>query len=720
MVMQILNFSLPLSNPVLIFSVILFVILAAPILLNRLRIPHLIGLIIAGAIIGPHGLHLLERDSSIILFGTVGLLYIMFLAGVEIDLLGFKKNTKKGLVFGIYTFLVPMVLGTLAGLYVLNFSVASSVLLASMFASHTLVTYPIIRNFGVVKNRAVSIGIGGTVVTDTLALLVLAVIVAISVGAYSNAFWVRFGLSTLAFGAIVIFIFPWLTHRFLKKYTTSVSQYIFVLALVFLGSFLAQAAGLEAMLGAFFVGLAINRYIPNTSALMNRIEFVGNALFIPFFLIGVGMLVDITSFIRDEETIKVSIVMTVIALSAKFIAAWLAQKTFKLSVDERQILFGLSNSQAAATLAAVLIGFNIVLGYTPDGEPIRLLNESVLNGSILMILITCTISSFATQKAAYNIAMKDSADTPAEENGSQMRILLPLSNPDTVNNLVELSVALKPKHKSADFYGLHVIDSPKIDPEKEKRATALLEKAAITASSADHNLHQLLRYDQNIVNGITGIISEYKISDLVFGISSTVGITESFINNVSEGVLTKSNITALIYRPVQPFHSIKRHIVVLSDKVEREFGFLLWLIKLWNISRNTGANFEFYAPVSSLNILKEIAYRHPIQASFHKFESLENLSDLQSTIKPDDNLILVLSRKEGISFDQSMLKVPNMLNQYFQNNSFILIYPSQKPLEDDVGYNLHNPSIMEAGGPNAGFVEEIMRSISSIFRKGEV
>lgn len=718
MVLQMLSFSLPLNNPVLIFSVILFVILAAPLLFNKLRIPHLIGLIIAGAIIGPHGLYLIERDSSIILFGTVGLLYIMFLAGVEIDMLGFKKNTGKGIVFGLYTFLIPMGIGTLAGLYILDFSLASSVLLASMFASHTLVTYPIIRSFGIIKNRAVSIGLGGTLVTDTLALLVLAVIVAISTGDYNSAFWLRLSISTIVFSLIVIFVFPWLAHRFLKKYTNSVSQYIFVLGLVFLGSFLAQAAGLEAILGAFFVGLAINRYIPNTSALMNRIEFVGNALFIPFFLIGVGMLVDFSSFVKDQETIKVSLVMTLVAASAKFIAAWMAQKTFKLTVDERNIIFGLSNSQAAATLAAVLIGFNIVLGYTPEGEPIRLLNESVLNGSILMILITCTISSFVTQQGAYNIAMKDAANAPVEENGSQMRVLLPLSNPATVNDLVELSIALKPRHKAATLYGLHVIDSPKIDPEREKIASGLLDKAAIAASASDHPLLPLIRYDQNIVNGITGILREYKISDLVFGIASPLGMSDSFISNVHEGVLARSQTTALVYRPVQPFLSIKRHIVVLGERAEREHGFLFWLIKLWNIARNTGASVEFYAPPLTLSVLKEIVQRHPIRAEFHKFESLEQLSALQSSLIPDDNLILVLSRKDGPSYHSSIQKVPELLNEQFKHNSYILIYPAQKATEDEEGFNFNNPSMFESLSEKPGVIEELLRAASSVFRKG--
>jgi Kef-type K+ transport system membrane component KefB len=392
--------ALPLTNPVLKFLLILIIILAAPILLNRIKIPHLLGLIIAGAIVGPFGLNLIERDSGIILSGTAGLLYIMFLAGLEIDIADFKKNTSKSIIFGMYTFLIPMILGTLAGIYLLQFSIISSVLLASMFASHTLIAYPLISKLGVVKNRAVTLTVGGTMITDTLALLVLAVIVGMTNGEVNSEFWVRLSISIFVFGLIVMFLFPIIARWFFKRFDDNVAQYIFVLAMVFLGATLAELAGIEGIIGAFLTGLALNRLIPHTSPLMNRVEFVGNAIFIPFFLIGVGMLIDYRAFFKDLETIKVAIIMIVIATSAKFLAAWATQKTYKLSLDERRLIFGLSNAQAAATLAAVLVGYNIILSYSPTGEPIRLLNDAVLNGTILMILVTCTIASFVAQKGA--------------------------------------------------------------------------------------------------------------------------------------------------------------------------------------------------------------------------------------------------------------------------------------------------------------------------------
>ena len=349
-----IDLTLPLEDPILKFLLILVIILAAPLILNKLKIPYLLGLIIAGAVIGPHGLNLVLRDSSIILSGTAGLLYIMFLSGLDMDMSDFRRNSWRSLVFGLYTFCVPLGLGILAGYYVMGFPLYSSILLAGLFASQTLVAYPIVSKLGIARDKAVTIAVGGTVITDTLALLLLTVIVGMATGNVDDMFWWRLGASVLLCIVIIVFLFPLLAHWFFKQVSDSVSQYIFVLAMVFLGAYLAHMAGLEPIIGAFLSGLALNRLIPRTSPLMNRIEFVGNAIFIPFFLIGVGMLIDYRAFFRDWESIEVAAIMIALITAAKFIAAWLTQKSFRLSKDQRTVIFGLSSAHVAATLAAVL------------------------------------------------------------------------------------------------------------------------------------------------------------------------------------------------------------------------------------------------------------------------------------------------------------------------------------------------------------------------------
>ena len=677
LLLAITDFSLPLEDPVLKFLLILIIILAAPLLLNKLRIPHLLGLIIAGAIIGPNGFNLVLRDSSIILSGTAGLLYIMFLAGLEIDLEDFKKNSGKSLIFGMYTFLIPMVLGTVVGLYVLNFSWLTSILLASMFASHTLIAYPIISKLGVSKNLAVNLTVGGTMITDTLALLVLTVVVGMSTDSVDDMFWYRLAIAVMVFGLFVMLVFPWIGRWFFKRCEDSVSQYIFVLVMVFLGAFLAEVAGIESIIGAFLAGMALNRLIPRTSPLMNRVVFVGNAIFIPFFLIGVGMLINYRAFFNSWETIEVGVVMIVVATVAKYAAAWLTQKTFRMSVDQRRVIFGLSNAQAAATLAAVMVGYNVILRHTDTGEPVRLLNESVLNGTILMILVTCTMASFSAQKGAQNLALADMSDTDSDNSVEVERILIPVSYEHNVDELVNLSTVIKSKKNKSGLYALNVVDSRETDEKVLKRAKKILNQAVVTASAADNHVQDLIRYDLSIVNAIIGVIKERNITDLVLGLHKEKGISTSFLGKITEGLLSQSHTTTLIYKPAQPLATIKRHLVVVPDKAEKEVGFTLWVAKIWQVANNTGAKIVFYASGQTLSALKEIYAKRPIAAEFVEFGDWEDFLIVFRDIRKDDDLWIVLSRREGPSYHANMGRVPGYLNKYFQENSFVLIYPSQ-------------------------------------------
>ena len=669
--------TLPLTDPVLKFLLILVIILAAPLLLNKLRIPHLLGLIIAGAIIGPNGFNLVLRDSSIILSGTAGLLYIMFLAGLEIDLGDFKKNKWKSLTFGMYTFLVPMALGTLVGLYVLNFSMLTSILLASMFASHTLIAYPIISKLGITKDKAVGITVGGTMITDTLALLVLTVIVEMAVGDVDDWFWYRLGAAIILFFAFVMIVFPIVGRWFFKRCEDNVSQYIFVLVMVFLGAYLAELAGLESIIGAFLAGMALNRLIPSTSPLMNRVEFVGNAIFIPFFLIGVGMLIDYRAFFTNWDTIKVGAVMIVVATVAKFVAAWLTQKAFRMSVDQRRVIFGLSNAQAAATLAAVMVGYNVILGETPTGEPIRLLNESVLNGTILMILVTCTMASFSAQKGAHNIAMNDVSEEKEGTGEHQERILIPVSYEKNVTELVNLSTAIKSKKNKNGLFALNVINNQASDDKAFKQSKKVLNMAVTTASATDNVLQDLLRYDLNVANAIISVIKEQGITDLVLGLHQGKGVVSSFLGNMTEAILGQSNVTTLIYRPIQPIATVKRHLVVVPARAEKEVGFPMWVNKVWNIIHNSGAKAVFYASEDTMVYLKEMYKKRPIEAEFSSFDDWDDFLIMSREIKSDDTLWVVMSRRERLSYHANMSRIPNYLNKYFQSNSFVLVYPIQ-------------------------------------------
>ncbi len=710
MISAIIDISLPLTDPVFKFLVILLIILFVPIISDRLRIPHLLGMILAGVLIGPYGINLMTRDSSIILSGTAGLLYIMFLSGLEIDMNDFRKNAGKSSLLGLYGFIIPMVLGTFASLWLLGFPVTTSVLLASMFASHTLITYPIISKFGIARNRAVNISVGSTLITNVLALTVLAIIVALTHGNLNSSFWVRLSISYLLFAAVIIFLFPVVSRWFFKRYSDNISQYIFVLTMVFLGAVLSSLAGIEPIIGAFLAGLALNRLIPRTSPLMNRIDFVGNAIFIPFFLIGVGMLIDYRAFV-NPETIRVALVMTLTAIIGKFIPSWFIQKHFRYTADERRIIFGLTNSQAAATLAAVMVGYNIIISYGADGEPVRLLSDSILNGTIVMILVTCTVASFVTQRGAQRIAL---VDLSTEEAAAETeRILLPLSNPDNIDELISLSTILKAKSNTDGLLTLNILSSSRADPEDERSARKLLEQAAIAASGADVRVKSIVRYDSNLVAGITNVIKENRITDLLLGLHVRKNMIDSFLGRLTTGLLARSNCTTYIYRPVQPVSTLRRHFIIIPERAEDEPGFSFWLSKIWNIALNTGARIIFYSTGRTERLLRQIAESHPINAEFRQLNEWHEFTALSDEIKRDDNLVIVLSRKNFISYLPAMEKIPEYLDSYFARTNLLLIYPSQSRAWDDEQLDLTSPTMLEA----IEKVDLIGKTIASIFRK---
>jgi len=680
-----LDFSLPLKNPVIIFSLVLFIILFAPILFNKIKLPHIIGLIVAGVIIGPYGFNLLLRDSSMVLFGTVGLLYIMFLAGLEIDLAEFKKNSKKIFFFGFTTFIIPLVLGSLASYYILDYSILSSVLLASMFSTHTLVSFPIASRYGITKNPAVTLTIGGTMVTDIFALLMLAIVAGMTKKEVSSSFWLTLGIGSLLFVLFVFLVFPIIARWFFKRFNDSVSQYIFVLAMVFLGSFLAEAAGIEAIIGAFFSGLVLNRFIPHSSVLMNRIDFVGNALFIPFFLISVGMLVNLRVLVNGFAALKVAGVIILVAIISKYFAAIITKKTFKLTNDEGRIIFGLSTSHAAATLAIILVGYNIIIGETASGEPIRLLGEEVLNGTILLILISCAVGSYVVEKAAVKIALAhDEVAVDPKDEGE--KILISLAYPDTVEQLVDFGLLLKPKKSTIPVYALHIISDETNDGKTHAAGKKMIERAVKHAAATENVLQPLTRFDMNVSNGIIYTIKEQSVSDVLIGLHRSANQTD-LLGPIAENIVNRTSETIYIYKSVQPLNTLKRMVVLATPKAELEPGFAHWLAKISNIAKEAALAIHLYSTADTAEKVNALnaSIKEPVKIEFTPFSNWEDFLIFSRELKRNDLFVIISSRKGHWSYSTHLEKLPYYLGTYFGANSFILLYPKQTELSIQTG-----------------------------------
>ena len=680
-----LNF--PVTDPVWIFLIVLVIILFAPLLLNKLRIPHIIGMILAGVLIGEYGLNILERDSSFELFGQVGLYYIMFLAGLEMDMEDFRKNKVKGLVFGLLTFFIPMALGIITSMEMLGFSFVSSVLLASMYASHTLIAYPIVSRYGLSRQRSVTISIGGTAVTVTLALVVLALISGMYNGAATPIYWIMLVLKVTLICLVIVFVFPMLGRIFFRKYDDAVMQFVFVLALVFLGGGLISLAGMEGILGAFLVGLVLNPLVPKVSPLMNRLEFVGNALFIPYFLIGVGMIIDVRTFVAGGSALKVAVVMTVVATLSKWIAAYATQKIYRMSANERKMIFGLSNAQAAATLAAVLVGHEIIM---ENGE--RLLNDDVLNGTVVMILITCIISTIETERASRKFAMQDSSTSEDVPVDVKENILIPVANPDTIEYLVNLALVIRDNSRKDGIVALNVINDsgPYNIGEQGQR---YLEKAAMIASAADVKVNMVSRYDLNIASGIIHTVKEYGVTGVVIGLHQKAGILDSFFGSLTASLLKGTFREVIVARLMMPVNTLKGIVVVVPPKAEYETGFIRWVTHLCRMSSQTGCHLRFRADsATAQNIETAISGIAPgVAYSMDVADGVQFAELMSVNVKSEQLLVVVKARSGSVSYDPAFDRLPALLNKDFPTANLMVIYPEQ----------VERPDVMSFSDPRA-------------------
>lgn len=664
-----LNWDFPIQDPVSIFAVILFIFLLIPIILRTVKLPSIMGLILSGVIVGPNGLHILERSSSIVLFGTVGLLYIAFVAGLEVDLNDFKRNRKKSIVFGLMSFFIPWFLGIFTVRYFLEYNWTSTLLLASTFGSHTLLSYPIASRLGITKNESVNITVGGSIITDFFALLVLAIIASASQGEIGVGFFSQLSLSLVVFLFIVLYLVPKITQWFFQNLEAEgTSQFTFVLAMVFTSAYLAKKAGLEPILGSFLAGLALNKFILHTSALMNRIEFVGKALFIPFFLVGVGMLVDPGVVVQGKQTLIVGAVMTGSVLLGKWIPAYLASLMFGYNADERRMIFSLSVAQAAATLAAVLVGFNL-----------GILNEDVLNGTIIMILVSCMVSSLIAESAGKKLAIQERESTTGLQEMSQ-RILVPIANPDTIESLMDLAIILQNSDQENNpIYPLVVLRDEDGIEEKIKRNHELLQKAVKHASASENSVQIVNRIDWNIGHGIVRAATELMITHVLMGWNGKITTKDRIFGSVLDNVLETSDQLILVTKISSPLNTIKRIHLVVPENAEIETGFSRWMESFITIAGVTGSQIRAYVHPSSKPALEkwlpERNGKIPIQ--YEEFWDWKYFSDISESIHPDTLFFVVSARTGSISHQDALDGIPHTMAVDFSSANFIIAYPER-------------------------------------------
>lgn len=663
-------FTLPLQQPVAIFLLVLVLILLGPFLFRRLRIPSVVGMIIAGIVVGPYGLNLLERDASFKIFGEVGILYIMFQAAVEIDMFHLRQHLKKGIIFGFLTFLIPMVAGIFGSRYAFGVGWSTAVLIATMYASHTLISYPIASRFGLAGNRGVTIAVCGTIVAVLLALLALAQVVAIKVaGGFDGESILKLVALMAVYMIVVGYGFPWITRRVFSHNNDSITQFLFILALVFIASLLANIIGLEAILGAFYAGLVLNKMIPSRSGLMKNLRFVGDAIFIPYFLIGVGMLINVGVIIKGFNVAWIALNMVVVALASKWLSAFITCKIFGLSRDDGNLMFGLTSGKAAATIAATIIGYNY-----------GLISEDIMNGAVIMILICCIVSSIVTARAARKIRIQLTAESLSNDEltpGEYARQLVAVANPVTSEGLMRMALFMRSPKNPNRVVSLFIRTND--DASVARMGRTAMQSAVAVAESMDIELKEVERFDINVVSGLINVSKEEKSTEILIGLHRKSNIVDSFFGAMIEQLLNSTNKMILMSRCFIPVDTVNRMVVIVPAQAEYETGFKLWLMRVANLAAQISAKLLFVTHKDTSGIIRNIISeeKYPVRHDYRTIDSWDEFILLSGEVDEDDLLVVIGARKGSISYSSDIESMPGYLGRHFKRHNLLMIYPRQ-------------------------------------------
>lgn len=667
---------LPITDPTLIFFVVLLIILFSPIIMGKLRIPHIIGMVLAGVVVGKYGFNILDRDMSFEMFGKVGLYYIMFLAGLEMDMEGLRKNATRVLSFGLLSFVIPFALTFFTSVAYLDYSVMSALLLACVMASCTLIAYPIVGRYGLQRKKVVTISVGASMVSLLLALITLAAISAVHSGNDSGPFfWIVFVGKFVLYSLLMSMAIRRATRYFLRRYSDAVMQFIFVLAIMFLSAAIASLIGIEDIFGAFFSGLVLNRFVPSVSPLANRLEFTGNALFIPYFLIGVGMLINVSVLFQGGNIIWVVACMVIFGTLGKAIAAYASCLAFHFPWSYGNMMFGLTSAHAAGAIAMVMVGMKM------EVEPgIFLMDNTALNGVVMMILFTCVISTIVTEQASKQIVLQAKRGfTTDKQEGDDEKILIPVKYPETCDTLMSLAIMMRNQKLNRGLVALNVVYDDEKASVNQKQGQQIMEQVSRTAAAADVRLQTQVRLATNIANGIKHAFKEFDASEIIMGLHIHQEVTTRFWGEFAQSLFNGLNRQIIIARCVIPLPTLRRLQVAVPSRAEFEPGFYRWLERLARLAGNLDCRILFHGRQDSLKVIEEflVAVHPSVRAEYNSMEHWNHLPTLASQVQAEDMFVVITARKGTISYKSAMDRLPDELSAHFRGRNLMIVFPDQ-------------------------------------------
>lgn len=658
------------TNPTWIVLIVLGLILFTPMVLERLKIPSIVGLIVAGMLVGPHGVYLLSRDASFEIFGKVGIYYIMFLASLGMNLTDVQRYRWGALAFGTISFALPMGLGFLVNRWGLGLSLPAAILVAAMYSGHTLLTYPLVMRWGLARHRSVGMAVGGTILTNVLTLVVLAV----AVGMYKpdgGEFNIWYLLGRVVLVTVGLFlVMPWVARWFFRRFDEGVVQYVFVLVLVFLGAGLMEWAGMEGILGAFLVGLVLNREIPAVGPLMQRIVFVGNALFIPYFLIGVGMIINLHTLLSGWNIAAMALAMILIGTAGKLLAAQLVGRALQFSAIERSMVGGLSTARAASALAIAMVGYEIIL---PDGS--HLLNEDVVGAAMMLILGSCIIASALTERAARRLMLSGATLSASAEREEKDSLVVALANPRMVIPMTNMALMLRSASATSQLTAVSVVLSD--DAEERAIAQQGLDYAAKMAATVGVRMQTHCRRSVNAVTGIVHTAGEHEATDILIGLHQKKSISATFFGKFATDLFDAASQQIMVYRPLVPIHSLRRMHIVVPRRGEYDPGFRHWAARLATLSVQLSCRISAYGAPETMQALRQIweSSKQKPEVEYHDFTSWDDLLPLASRLRSDHLAVFISARRGMPSHHRYLDQLPMQLERYFSMRSWMIVVP---------------------------------------------
>ena len=653
----------PLTDNIWICFAVLTLVLFVPILCKRLRFPQIAGLILTGAIIGPGFLNILHITPEIRFFSRIGLLFIMFFAGLEIDLEEMKRNKVWGITFGVLTFAVPWLLCYVSCIIMLNLTVQTSAILACIMGSHTLISYPIISRYGLGRRQSVTISVSGALIAILLALVVYAIMMSTHGDSRFNPLW--FTLRIAVYLSAVILLYPRMARTFFNRETNSFSHFLFVMILLALSCGLAQLIGLDSIVGAFLAGIVLNRYIPKSSPLMNRLDFVGNTLFVPLFLLGTGMMIDLSGLSEGWLFITVFAVLFTAGTLGKWVVALFVQRANRLTRNDRLIIFGLSESHAAGALA-------IAMGAFAGG----LMDNSTLGTTVLIVLFSCILSNIITENGAVSLHQDQQDDEPHDN-----RLLVMLTGSNTLRAIMDTAITLYDRN-DRDMVGLYVTVTGEHAPKYMQDGKGRLKEAQEIAASADIPFVTHNRLGSNIIDSILHASDEFETDSLLMGLPLRPSIDLPYLENIIIPLNDGFHGQIVLQRFITPLNTIRRIVVLVPGPVLQDEAFEKCMRSIYRLSMAIGCATEFYGKDQPVSAVRGTGLNFSSgRVSYNEVSETADMHWVISGLRNDHLLMIVGTRDSESHAGRSFRHLYERIHMPDTDFSTMLLFPETKTLK---------------------------------------